>query len=254
MSPSALSDVWAHSPAKGGPLLVEMALADHAHDDGTNAYPAVKTLAHKARLSERCVQYALRQLEACGEIEATGISSDGTVVYAIRLRGRRTCRGAAKRAPEEQQRHVVEADASTTTEPSAASEPSSLEADVQTATAAKDKPSAAERNDNPECVRLADLLADLIAANRDGRRPKDSEVAKWREPIRLMVERDELSVAQIEGAIGWCQRDHFWRAVILSAGALRRNYEKLEAQARRKRVSAKADGNAGVLARIPTAI
>jgi hypothetical protein len=85
VSVEAMTSVWRHSKAKRGGLLVMLALADHAHDDGTNAYPSVRTLARKARLSERGVQKALRALEAIREIEPTGVSSTGTVVYAITL-------------------------------------------------------------------------------------------------------------------------------------------------------------------------
>lgn len=54
----------------GNPNLkaVAVALADHAHDDGTNIWPSVAKLAVKTELSERTVQYKLRQLEALGLI------------------------------------------------------------------------------------------------------------------------------------------------------------------------------------------
>ena len=42
---------------------VLVALANHADPDGHNAFPAVATLARYTRLSERSVQYALRNLE-----------------------------------------------------------------------------------------------------------------------------------------------------------------------------------------------
>lgn len=52
----------------GSPQLkaVAVALADHAHDDGTKIWPSVRALAEKTELSERTVQYKLRELEACG--------------------------------------------------------------------------------------------------------------------------------------------------------------------------------------------
>ncbi len=87
MSVEALTRVFAHSEARLGARLVLLALADCAHDDGTNAYRSVKTLAEKTRMSQRAVQYALRLLERTGEITATGRSKYGTTIYAIRLGG-----------------------------------------------------------------------------------------------------------------------------------------------------------------------
>jgi hypothetical protein len=62
------SYVWEHSKAKGSALLLLLAIADHAHDDGDNAYPSVDTLKNKCRQSERNVQRLLRELAAMGEI------------------------------------------------------------------------------------------------------------------------------------------------------------------------------------------
>jgi hypothetical protein len=55
-----------------GDLLVLLVLADHAHDDGTHAFPSVEKIARKSRLSRRGAQLALRRLERLGAIEPTG--------------------------------------------------------------------------------------------------------------------------------------------------------------------------------------
>ena len=52
-----------HPEVKGTELLVLIVLATHAHEDGTSAFPAVETIAAKARVTRRTVQYALRRLE-----------------------------------------------------------------------------------------------------------------------------------------------------------------------------------------------
>lgn len=62
-----MSAVWEHSAAKGGDLLVLLALADFSDDSGCS-YPLVTTLAHKARLSERATQYAIKNLVEMGEL------------------------------------------------------------------------------------------------------------------------------------------------------------------------------------------
>jgi hypothetical protein len=93
MSLEAMTWVFRHSTAEGGARLVLLALADTAHDDGSETYPSVDTLAMKSRLSRRAVQYALRKLEADGHIEQDGFSRRGTTIYRIVMGG------GAKSAP-----------------------------------------------------------------------------------------------------------------------------------------------------------
>lgn len=45
---------------------VAVAMADHAHDDGTNIWPSVARLSVKTEWSERTVQRAVRELQAAG--------------------------------------------------------------------------------------------------------------------------------------------------------------------------------------------
>jgi len=60
--------VWERSKQKGASLLVLLAIADHAHDDGGGAYPATATLAHKTRLTIRGVQRIIRELVRSSEL------------------------------------------------------------------------------------------------------------------------------------------------------------------------------------------
>lgn len=83
MSIACTSRVWENADAKGSELLLLLALADHAHDDGSEAFPSVATLAAKTRLSERSVQRLLRTLEERGEIVNTGQRPSGTNVYRV---------------------------------------------------------------------------------------------------------------------------------------------------------------------------
>src|SRR5437879_5273234 len=87
MSIKVMSLVWEHSRATGGDLLVLLAIADHAHDDGGGAWPSVETLAKMARLTERQVQRALRHLER--DLHELGVTYGGgrrkTSRYRIRL-------------------------------------------------------------------------------------------------------------------------------------------------------------------------
>lgn len=62
MSIEMMTLVWRHSRNKGSVLLMELAIADHAHDDGTGAYPSTERLARYARQTERNVRFVLQQL------------------------------------------------------------------------------------------------------------------------------------------------------------------------------------------------
>jgi len=61
--------VFDRYPAGGGEMLLALALADHAHDDGTHIFPSIASLATKSRQSERSVQYQLRKMEQSGWLE-----------------------------------------------------------------------------------------------------------------------------------------------------------------------------------------
>jgi hypothetical protein len=68
MSAQAWSFVVKHSEHKGGALLLLLMIANHAHADGSNAYPTVKTLAAECRMSVRQVIRLVAQLEKSGEL------------------------------------------------------------------------------------------------------------------------------------------------------------------------------------------
>lgn len=66
MSVKIMSQVFDRYPNGGGEMLLALALADHASDDGTRVYPSVAALAAKTRQSERTIQYQLRRMEEAG--------------------------------------------------------------------------------------------------------------------------------------------------------------------------------------------
>lgn len=85
MSLRVLTQVWEHSKAEGGDLLVLLALADEARDNGA-CYPGIARIAVKARMSERNVRYVLRRLEESGElVVAPGGGRANTNAYEIRV-------------------------------------------------------------------------------------------------------------------------------------------------------------------------
>lgn len=85
MSIRAMSRVWAASRQKGSALLLLLAIADFADDDGGNAFPSIATLAQKTRMSRRSVQLLVRKLAATGELHVRSAAGrKGVNVYEIR--------------------------------------------------------------------------------------------------------------------------------------------------------------------------
>jgi Helix-turn-helix domain len=85
MSIKVSTEVWRGSRHKSGNLLVLLAMADHADDQG-KAWPGIPLLAHKARLSKRHTRRCLRQLLASGELEILAEPApSGGKWYQIRL-------------------------------------------------------------------------------------------------------------------------------------------------------------------------
>lgn len=69
MSIKVTTAVWKHSRHKDGALLVLLALADFADDQG-RAYPSIPTLAQRARLTDRHVSRIVSTLVTSGEVVA----------------------------------------------------------------------------------------------------------------------------------------------------------------------------------------
>ncbi|HEX7088709.1 MAG TPA: helix-turn-helix domain-containing protein [Longimicrobiales bacterium] len=82
--------VWKFAPVKSGELVVLLALADQAHDDGGGAYPSQEYLAEKSRMTERQVRNCLSALEQKGLIRKQGRTAKGIVVWQIVMDPERT--------------------------------------------------------------------------------------------------------------------------------------------------------------------
>ena len=75
--------VWTRSRQAGSRLLMLLAIADHADDDG-NAYPGVESLAKKCRISQRQANSILARLRTSGELEVRHNQGPrGTNVYRV---------------------------------------------------------------------------------------------------------------------------------------------------------------------------
>jgi helix-turn-helix protein len=85
MSIKISAEVWQCSQHKSGNLLVLLAVADHADDRGT-AWPGIRSLARKARLSQRHTRRCLNKLVASGELEVLpNQAPSGRSLYKIRF-------------------------------------------------------------------------------------------------------------------------------------------------------------------------
>lgn len=103
------------------------------------------------------------------------------------------------------------------------SDPSSTET-------SEDQEQADARAPDREHVLLSQLLADLIR-QRDPK-AKAAPLSKgWLDAIRLLIERDGRTPAEVERVIRWCQADAFWQSNILSAPKLRAKFDQLAAKA-----------------------
>lgn len=77
-------EVRKYSQARGHVLSVLVFIAECTDPDGTNAWPAVATIAAHCGISERTVQRALRELEASGELWITPRTDEVARVYSRR--------------------------------------------------------------------------------------------------------------------------------------------------------------------------
>lgn len=78
--------VFELSKATANDRCVLLVLADHAHDDGSSAYPSHATIAAKAGgIADRTVRDCLTRLVSLGEIEREGWSPKHTISYRITL-------------------------------------------------------------------------------------------------------------------------------------------------------------------------
>lgn len=83
MSVESMSLVWKATDLKPTHKFVLMAYADHAHDDGTNVFPAYATIAKKTCLSRRQVIRVTKELIEAGYLIDCGKSHFETNLLAI---------------------------------------------------------------------------------------------------------------------------------------------------------------------------
>lgn len=83
MSISIMTRVWAESQHKGSELLLLLAIADNANNQGV-AYPSRRTLAKKTRMSDRHVK---RLVQVLIELKRLGLTP-GSVMWRALVENR----------------------------------------------------------------------------------------------------------------------------------------------------------------------
>jgi DNA-binding transcriptional regulator YhcF (GntR family) len=84
MSIKVMAWLWDNATVEGTALLMLLAIADHANDEG-QCFPSVATLARKVRVSERQAQRLILQLEQAGAIDIDrGVGRNHTSHYTIK--------------------------------------------------------------------------------------------------------------------------------------------------------------------------
>lgn len=86
MSVYVTAYIWENSAQKGTPLLVLLALGDHADKDSGQCFPSINTIARMARTTPRTVQRILPQLVKAGEVRIMpNQGPHGTHLYEVRM-------------------------------------------------------------------------------------------------------------------------------------------------------------------------
>ena len=233
MSIRVMSVIWESAPIENASeLLVLLTLADHADDDGENAYPGIARIAHRCRLSERRVQQIIKGLEARGLIM---VATQGGGSYGTRS-DRRPNRysllmdGVKPTSPR--CGNGVKSSADNPTNGVKPTSPDPIVITSPTGTTDTSMISSLSDESSGESLRLGNLLSELMVEN-GCKRPTVSE--KWLRTLDRMHRIDGRSWEAIEGAIRWSQSDDFWAANVHSPDALRKHFEKMRMQASRTR-------------------
>jgi hypothetical protein len=84
-----------------------------------------------------------------------------------------------------------------------------------------------DKNISSEFFFLSNLLKTRILQNNPKANITNSQLKQWTEIIRLMIERDNRTLNEIETLIEFSQKDDFWKTNILSMQKLRKQFDQL---------------------------
>lgn len=75
----------------------------------------------------------------------------------------------------------------------------------------------------------------FLEVNPDAKIAKKANIHQWANEFRLMRERDKIDAETIEKVLDWVFKDEFWRVTLKTPGGLRKNWDTITGQMRRKR-------------------
>ena len=246
MSVAVMARVWRCSKAKQGNLLVLLAIADFADDEG-EAWPSIPTLAKKSRLKERQTQYAIRSLVRSGELKISKKKGPrGCHLYHITVPENT----GAENAPVQKMRGAVDGNRgaldgtlgvhSTAPEPSynrhknrhspsqAQSAPSPAIADSGENPSSSSKSAQGQKSAKLKKIPLLPSQAGLEFADWfHSTLPESFSLAEsWREECArafdALVRIDRRTPEEIWRVCKWARADSFWASRFLSPLKLRR--------------------------------
>ena len=97
----------------------------------------------------------------------------------------------------------------------------------------------------------AELLKSRILGNNPKAKITEADLNRWADTVRLMVERDNRTLEEIDTMIEFSQSDDFWKSNILSMAKLREQFDKLTLKSKprptsddKRRAATLAAGNA----------
>jgi hypothetical protein len=114
---------------------------------------------------------------------------------------------------------------------------SKTEPETETETEEKEKNSRtpAEPDNAPLRHDVERVCKHLAAVIEKGGSKKPTVTKKWRNDIRLLIDKDGITADQAIAAIDWAHANDFWQAHILSPAKLRQKYDTLRRQAAAER-------------------
>jgi len=241
MSAKVSSLVWEYyNPApveKGGcgaPLVLALALADEADDNGGGIFQSIPALAKKTRQSDRAVSIQLGRMVAAKLLECVQKSAGGAgrfnqfrlnIATLIVLKNPEAGSGLTPKLVRGFSEDNPEA-GSGFSAPHIEGLKEENVRDVQNPErGAGPKPDA----DDEKQARW--MLGRIRRLNPKHREPS---WLTWLRDIRLMRERDGRTHREISELFAWANDDAFWAANILSPGKLREKWDQLTLQRRTK--------------------
>lgn len=241
MSAKVSALVWEYyNPApveKGGcgaPLVLALALADEADDNGGGIFQSVPTLAAKTRQTERAIFAQLGRMVEAKALECVQKSVGGAgrfsqyrlnIATIIVLKNPERGSGITM--------NEVQGFSSNNPEAGSGFLPPHIEGLKEKKVQDSENPErgASQKPDADDEKQARWMLGRIRRLNPKHREPS---WLTWLRDIRLMRERDGRTHREISELFAWANDDAFWSANILSPGKLREKWDQLTLQRRTK--------------------